>query len=349
MDDLANQGEPRQIGGQSVESEYAIEHPLIADQSQHPDTARALDLFFESVRCVQDGDESKAGTLYQEALKADPFLHTNARQALFKRIKGCSPESEGAIYYWLGVHTQYLEYYRESESWYARAIEAFHKVGYLKREGRAHCNLGRVKMRQKDPSGMKEFEQAIALNPMDGIAHIDIGTFYYVSGQHERALDAFAEAVSADPARYGPVVAARLQRFGYTWKEDLDKIGLRMAKKQGMDLGMLTATDREDILRANHYFEIGYSYFRSGRYQEALEQYEQGKLQSSKFPGNFLGVSMTAMQMIEVGTIPTDQVPFYLEKAEQNIDQCLRIAPTHQDYLTAKNIIGEYKKKFHVV
>ena len=42
----------------------------------------ALDLFFESVRYLQDGDESKAATLYQEALKADPFLHTNACEAL---------------------------------------------------------------------------------------------------------------------------------------------------------------------------------------------------------------------------------------------------------------------------
>ena len=274
---------------------------------------------------------------------------THACEALTNMAKSCSPEDEGAIYYWLGIHTQYLEDYRQAESWYAQAVESFHKIGYLKREGRAHCNLGRVKMKHGDPSGMEEFEKAIALNPMDGIAHIDIGTVYFFADEHERALDAFAEAVLADPGRYGPVVISRLQRFGYTWKEDVEKIGQRMAKKQGMDLDKLTAGEREDILQANHYFEIGYGFFQSGRYKEALEQYEKGKLLSNKFPGNFFGVSMTAMQMIEVGAIPADQIPFYLEKAEQNIDQCLRIAPTHLDYLSAKNIIGDCKKKYHVV
>ncbi len=349
MDNIANKGEPRRIDGQSVESEYAIEHPLVGKQIQSHDNARALDLFHESVRCLQDGDESKAATLYHEALSEDPFLHTNARDALINMTKSCSPEDEGAIYYWLGIHSQYLEDYRQAERWYTQAIDAFHKIGYSKREGRAHCNLGRVKMKHEDPSCMEEFEKAIALNPMDGIAHIDIGTAYYITGQHERALDAFAEAVWADPARYGPVVTARLQRFGYTWEEDVEKIGQRMAKKQGMDLDRLTAGEREDILQANHYFEIGYSFFRSGRYKEALEQYEKGKLQSKNFPGNFFGVSMTAMQMIEVGAISKDQIPQYLGKAEQNIDQCLRIAPSHPDYLNAKDIIGEYKKKYHVV
>ncbi len=263
--------------------------------------------------------------------------------------KSCSPENEGAIYYWLGIHTQYLEDYPQAESWYAQAVKSFHKIGYTKREGRAHCNLGRVKIKHEDPSSMEEFEKAIALNPMDGIAHIDIGTVYFLADEHERALDAFAEAVFADPGRYGPVVISRLQRFGYTWKEDVEKIGQRVAKKQGIDIDKLTAGEREEFLQANHYFEIGYGFFQSGRYKEALEQYEKGKLLSNKFPGNFLGVSMTAMQMVEVGAIPADQFPFYLEKAEQNIDQCLRIAPTHPDYLSAKNIIGDYKKKYHVV
>lgn len=349
MDDIANKGEPRRIDSLSVESEYAIEHPLIGKQSESLINAKAVNLFFESVRYLQDGDDSKAALLYEEALIIDPFLHTNAREALINRVKSCGPEDEGAIYYWLGIHTQYLDDSRQAEGWYAKAVDAFHKIGYPKREGRARCNLGRVKMKHKDPSGMEEFEKAIALNPTDGIAYIDIGIAYYVADQHERALDAFAEAVSSDPARYGPIVTARLQLFGYTWKEDVEKIGQRIAKKHGMDVNKLTADEREDIFQANHYFETGYSLFRSGRYQDAIEQYEKGKLQSKNFPGNFFGVSMTAMQMIEIGAIPKDQIPFYLEKAQQNIDQCLRIAPTHQDYLSARNIIGEYKKKYHVV
>jgi tetratricopeptide (TPR) repeat protein len=344
MDNTANTGEPSGIDGQSVESEYAIEHPLKGKQSH----AIALDLFSESVRYLQDGDELKASTLLQEALETDPSLHLHACEALIDRIKSCRPEDEGAIYYWLGVHTQYLDDYHQAEAWYAKAIDAFHKIGYPKREGRAHCNLGRVKMKHKDPSGMEEFEKAVALNPMDGIAHIDMGTVYFFADEHERALDAFAEAVWADPNRYGPVVISRLQRFGYTWKEDVEKIGQRLAKKQGMNLDTLTAGEREDSHQAYHYYEIGLGFFQSGRYREALEQFEKGKLLTNKFPGNYFGVSMTAMQMIEVGAIPRDQFPFYLEQAERNIDQCLRIAPTNPDYQRSKIIIGEYNKKYGV-
>jgi tetratricopeptide (TPR) repeat protein len=349
MDNFTEEGEPHRIDGRSVESEYSIEHPLKGNPSQNPEYTRALDLFSESVRYLQDGDELKAATLYHEALKADPFLHIHACEALIQMTKSCRPEDEGAIYYWLGIHTQYLEDFRQAEGWYERAIEAFHKIGYPKREGRAHCNLGRVKMKHEDPSCMEEFEKAIALNPMDGIAHIDIGTAYYMIDERERTLEAFAEAVWADPERYGPMVAARLHLFTYSWEEDMQQIGQRLAKKQGMDLDTLTASERADTQQAYDYFQIGNSLFQSGRCQEALEQFERGKLVTNQFPGNFLGVSMVTMQMIEIGAIPKDQIPFYLEKADQNIDQCLRIAPTHLDYINAKKIIGEYKKKYHMV
>jgi tetratricopeptide (TPR) repeat protein len=342
------EGEPRRIDGRSVESEHSIEYPLMGKLFQNLESAKASDLFCESVRYLQDGDEAKAATLYQEALRTDPFLHTHACEALKKMTDNCRPEDEGAINYWLGIHTQYLEDYHQAERWYTKAVNAFHSIGYPIQEGRARCNLGRMKMKHKDPSGMKEFEKAIELNPRDGIAHIDIGTAYYMIDEQERALDAFAEAVYADAARYGPVVAKRLHLFTYAWEEDMKKIGQRLAKKQGMDLDKLTSTEREAIVQANHYFEIGYSFFQSGRYKDALEQYEKGKLQSNNFPGNFFGVSMTAMQMIELGAIPKDQFPFYLAKAEQNIDQCLRIVPTNPDYQRSKIIIGEYKKKFHV-
>ena len=348
MDDIAKNDEPRGLDWQSAETEYAIEHPLIGNQSQTLDNARVLALFIESVRCLQYGNDRMASTLYQEALEADPSLHTHARDALSNIAQNGSPEDEGAIYYWLGIHSEYLKDNGQAVIWYAKAIDAFHKIGYQKREARAHCNLGTVKMRLEDPSGMEEYEKAIMLNPMDGIAHIDIGTACYITDEYERALDAFAEAIWADPNRYGPVVISRLQRLGYTWKEDLEKIDQRVAKKQGIDLDTLTVGEREDILQADRYFENGNDFFQSGRYKEALEQFEKGKLVTKKFAGNFFGVSMTAMQMIEVGAIPKDQIPFYLEKAEQNIDECLRIVPTHPDYLSAKNIIRDYKKKYHV-
>ena len=348
MDNITKKGEPRRLDGQSTEAEYAIEHPLIGKQSQSSDNARALNLFFESLRCQQDGNKWKEATLYQEALKAYPSLHKHTCDTLSNMVLSCSPEDEGAIYYWLGIHSEYLKDEHQALIWYTKAIDAFHKIGYQKREARAHCNLGTVKMKLEDPSGMEDYEKAITLNPMDGIAHINIATAYYITDEYERALDAFADAIWADPNRYGPVVISHLQRWGYALEEDLEKIGQRIAKKQGIDLDILTAGEHEDIFQANHFFEIGNGFFQSGRYKEALEQFEKGKLLTDKFPGNFFGVSMTAMQMIELGAIPKDQILFYLEKAEQNIDECLRIAPTHLDYLSAKNIIRDYKKKYHV-
>jgi tetratricopeptide (TPR) repeat protein len=348
LSNLAEKVEHQEIEGQSAEAEYAIEHPLARRQSEWLENTRALNLFYESVRCRQDGNEQRGSILYQESLAADPSLHTHARDALSNMAQSCSSENEGAIYYWLGIHSEYLKDDSQAVIWYAKAIDAFHKIGHQKREARAHCNLGSVKMRLKDPSGMKEYEKAITLNPMDGFAHINIGTAYFMIDENERALDAFAEAVWADPNRYGPIVSSRLQLFKYNWKEDWVKIEQRVAKKKGIDFDTLTTDDRENILQANHLFQIGNNLFQSGRYKEALEQFEKGKLITDIFPGNFLGVSMTAMQMIELGTIPKDQIPSYLEKAEQNINECLRIAPTDLEYINAKNIIKDYKKKYRV-
>ncbi len=345
---MDEKGEPRRVDGQSVESEYAIDHPLIGKQSQGLVNARALNLFLESVSCRQDGNEERGASLYQEALKADPSLHTHARDALSSLAQRCNPEDEGAVYYWLGLHSEYLKDNRQAATWYMKAIDAFHKMGFQKREARAHCNLGTVKMRLEDPSGMEEYEKAIALNPMDGFAHINIGTAHFMVDDYERALDAFAEAIWADPNRYAPIVSSRLQLFRYNWKEDLEKIGQRVAKKQGIDFDALTNGERENILQANHYMQIGNDFFQSGGYKEALEQFEKGISITNYFPGNYFGVCMVTMQMIEMGEIPKDQIPLYLEKAEQNINERLRIAPTHLEYLDAKNIIQDYKKKYHV-
>jgi tetratricopeptide (TPR) repeat protein len=349
MDNLSEKSEPGRIDGQSYESDYSIEHPLKGKPSQSPENARALDLYIESVRYLQDGDEYKAASLYQEALKEDPTLHTHACEALVELSKCCRPEDEGAIYYWLGIHNQYLEDYPQAGIWYAQAIDAFHKMGYEKREGRAHCNLGRIKVKQEDPSAIDEYKKAIALNPLDGFAHIDIGILYYMIDERERALDAFSEAVWADPTRYGPAVKRRLSYFTYKAEEDIEGIGKRLAVKQGFDLDKHTASERSDYMQAYEYFQIGNGFFQSGRCQGALEQFEKGKLVTDKFPGNYLGVSMVTMQMIEKGVIPGDQIQFYLEKADQNIEQCLRIAPTNPEYQRAKTIIGEYKKKYHVL
>ena len=75
MDNFSDKSDPRRISGNSVESEYAIEHPLIGKRFQDPDTARALVLFFESVMYLQDGNDWKASALLKEALVVDPSLH----------------------------------------------------------------------------------------------------------------------------------------------------------------------------------------------------------------------------------------------------------------------------------
>ncbi len=165
MAKIAEEGEPRRIDGQSAEFEYAIEHPLIGNQSQAPDNARAMALFFEAVRRWQDESEWKGSPLYQEALKADPFLHAHVREALLNLAKSPGPEEAGAIYYWLGIHSQYLEDDAQAMSWYAKAVEYFHKIGYPKREGRAHCNLGRLKMKHEDATGMEGFRKGNRAKP----------------------------------------------------------------------------------------------------------------------------------------------------------------------------------------
>jgi tetratricopeptide (TPR) repeat protein len=84
---------------------------------------------------------------------------------------------------------------------------------------------------------MEEFEKAIALNPRNGTAHLNIGRLYYrISGpgdyRYERALDAFADAIVADPLTYGPRVISSLREIGYTWKEDLEEITQRVESKR---------------------------------------------------------------------------------------------------------------------
>jgi len=100
--------------------------------------------------------------------------------------------------------------------------------------------------------------------------------------------------------------------------------------------------------RAAMISDKGHSYFRSGKYMKALYQFEQGKLITHEFPWNFLGASMTLMQMIEVGEMPEEKIPMALNQAEKNIQVCLLINPSEPDYRRALNVIKEYKKKYNL-
>jgi tetratricopeptide (TPR) repeat protein len=234
---LATKEEPRAVDGQSAEAEYAIEHPLVGRQTLKADSKRALDLYYESVRCHQDGNIQRAMVLNQEAMSMDPSLHEHAYEALSGLAQNCSAKDAGAIYYWLGIHAEHRSDWPQAAVWYEKAINAFGQLGYRNRESRVHCNLGKVKMRMNDPSGLKEYEKAIALNPRDGTAHLSIARMYYATSyegddRFERALDAFADAILADPLTYGPMVVSSLREIGYSWKEDLEKITKKIESKQ---------------------------------------------------------------------------------------------------------------------
>jgi hypothetical protein len=234
---LDERQEPRQIEGNSAEAEYAIEHPLVEHQLPGSEFAKALILFSEATKDSQAGNQRQALILYQEAMKIAPSFHEHARKALSKLVQECGPKDAGPIYYWLGAHSEYLMDLKQAAVYYGKAIDAFRQIGYQKRESRAHCNLGNVKMHMRDESGMQEFEKAIALNPRNGTAHLNIArTYYSISGpgdyRYELALDAFANAIVADPPTYGPMVIASLREIGYTWKEDLEKITQRVESKR---------------------------------------------------------------------------------------------------------------------
>jgi len=237
LSSLAAKEEPRMIDGQSAESEYAIEHPLVGSQTLKADSRRALDLYYESVRCGQEGNIQRAMVLNEEAMRSDPSLHKQAYETLSGMAQNCTAKDAGAIYYWLGIHAEHMSDWAQAGVWYEKAVQAFGQLGYKNRESRAHCNLGHVKMRMNDPSGMEEFEKAVAINPRNGTAHLNIARMYYSISEagddrYERALDAFADAILADPLTYGPMVVSSLRTIGYTWKEDLEKITRKIERKQ---------------------------------------------------------------------------------------------------------------------
>jgi tetratricopeptide (TPR) repeat protein len=338
--------EPRNTYGRTIESEYSIDHPLIINNLLEFINPKATQLFIKSVKQIQDGNEVKASTLFSEAIKEDPSIHPHAIAALLNYSRNCSQKDEGYIYYWLGIHSQYINEIEKAIIWYKKSIEAFRNIGFAKREGRAHCNLGTLLIRSKDPSGIEEYKKAIILNPLDGIAHICLGVARYASNDHDGALDAFTEAVSADPERYGPLVIIRLQILGDDWRDDVKSIALRMAKKHGINLE--NDNEREKYFQAGELVQQGNSLFQANHLEEALEIFEKGKVLFPNIPSMYLGISMVTMQYVELGKVISEQIPEYIKKAELNIKECIRLAPNDYEYIHAKEIIEEYKSKYHI-
>jgi tetratricopeptide (TPR) repeat protein len=239
LSDLSKGVEPRHLAGRSAEAEYAIEHPLIGPRTPTSDSEQALHLYRESLTHLHAGDQGMAANLEQQATSIDPSLHERARENLSGMAQDSKPANAGPIYYWLGVHSEILGDSRQAADWYEKASDAFGRLGYEKRQGRACSNLGSVHGKLGNHvSALAAFEKAISLNSADGIAHINIGLIYYYSGkdpgspEHERALDSFADGILADPDRYGPRVAAYMRSYSYGWEEDLRKVLQRVSNKQ---------------------------------------------------------------------------------------------------------------------
>lgn len=236
LDNRSGGGEPKQPGV-SAESEYAIEHPLANHRGLKPETELAITKFVEATMNFQEGNITLAHSLFEQALRIAPTLHEDARTILKKMVERSKSNEAGAVFYWLGIHSEYMMDWRQAADWYEKAAQIYAQCGYPMRESRVHCNLGNVKMRLHDDTAMDEFEKAISLNPRNGTAHLNIARIYYGisgpgDGRYERALDAFAGAIIADPFTYGPKVIASLREIGYTWQEDLEKITQKVEKKR---------------------------------------------------------------------------------------------------------------------
>lgn len=238
LSDMANDVEPRQVDGSSAEADYAIEHPLVSYYPSHSSFEKALKRYLEALRILHSGDRQKGNILYQEALSIDNDLHQRAYDTLSNMVESCSPTNEGPLFYWLGIHSESLRDFQNAAIWYEKAADAFAEIGHEKRQGRACCNLGTVLLNLgQGNSAMATFEKAVTLNSKDGIAHFNIGMLYYMSRdpedpEYDKALEAFANAIAADPEAYGPVIAGRMRSHAYTWEEDLREVMRRVAQRR---------------------------------------------------------------------------------------------------------------------
>lgn len=104
----------------------------------------------------------------------------------------------------------------------------------------------------------------------------------------------------------------------------------------------------ERMKQAAQFAERGFAYFRAGRYQEALEQFEAGKMVNQEFTWNCLGAGMTIMRMIEKGASPEYPIAVAVAKAEKDVQMCLLIDPKEPDYVNAMQAIKEFKKRHNI-
>ena len=222
--------EARSVKISSAESEYAIEHPDICDKLGDREFITAFKLYKEGIHNLQGGNRWKGNLLNQEALGQYPDLHKHARELLLELITDSTENDLGPIYYWIAIHSENLREMDESLKWYQKAIEQFEKQGYWKREGRIHCNVGKIYLQKNNyERAISEFEEAVRLNESDGMAYFNMGMIYYRicdqgDEKYDKAIDAFAHAIRADPKVYASIVLSRMKFLSYSWKEDFNMV-----------------------------------------------------------------------------------------------------------------------------
>jgi tetratricopeptide (TPR) repeat protein len=197
----------------------------------------------------------------------------------------------------------------------------------------AHKELAVILKRQGDLSGaLFQRQEVKRLSPLDMVnRHNLVGLFVALERKDEALIEAneIIEQFPVDPHFHKRL--AEILNIHLPYPTDGTPISP-------------DAMDR--VYKAYIHFETGHKFFRTGKYEEALEQFEKGKRQSTELSGNFLGVSTTIMQMIEFNAVAEDQISTNLDRAEENINECIRISPTESDYLNLKNEIDKYRKKY---
>ncbi len=117
----------------------------------------------------------------------------------------------------------------------ATALEA--AIAHDPKHARAHAMLARVHWigRGDIKSGIRELERAIAINPQFGYAHLQLANLYTEEGQYARAEDAARRAV---------------------------------------DLQEQYISGEEGFLVVGAHTRLGYVFYRLGRYDDALKEYQ---------------------------------------------------------------------------
>ncbi len=124
-------------------------------------------------RAFAAGDFEQAAKAFAQAAEADP-ASARARVNLGTAL-GQSGDTEGAV------------------AAYQEAIEL------EPRNTTAHFNLGQLLVASQPEAALQHFEQAVATNPGDPVARVELGRLLRRAGRIDDAVEQLAFAISADP------------------------------------------------------------------------------------------------------------------------------------------------------